>query len=293
MLTVIEGPDGAGKSTLADQLAALYGRTTVLHQGPFESDPFHETLETLRPRLERGESVIWDRSHLGEQVYGPIFRDGDGLGSVNRRMLERWMLSYRAAVVLCYPPFGVALKNWERRHEREMFKDRFAEQYTAWKRIETELPVVGYDYRVQSAYELKNVLDRSRPPVNRGPGIGHFAGGVTLLVGDQVNTSGGPQLPFVGTTGCSPWLTSMLNKARIPERVLYWVNTRDPKGGWTDFSFLRDLRPERVVALGKTASERLSFLCVGHLTAPHPQYWKRFCHADPYPLIKLLREERS
>lgn len=94
MLIVCEGVDGAGKSTLIDQLEEHlpYDRTDTRHLGPPEGDPLEECLTVIRGyRPREGMHLLVDRLHLGELVYGPIFRGesklaGVGAGIVNQRL---------------------------------------------------------------------------------------------------------------------------------------------------------------------------------------------------------------
>ena len=46
-----------------------------------------------------------------------------------------------------------------------------------------------------------------------------------------------------------------------------------------------------IIALGNVASAELKKLGVSHLRTYHPQYWKRFHHSQPYPLIDLLKNK--
>jgi thymidylate kinase len=80
MLILIEGPDGAGKSTLATALIAKIKEVhsmgcvvQLLHKGPPVADPYTEYLDPLRDYAPgTGQHIVCDRWHLGEAVYPQV-----------------------------------------------------------------------------------------------------------------------------------------------------------------------------------------------------------------------------
>lgn len=95
MIVVLEGPDGAGKSSLAAKIAQAVQvdpRCTVrvVHTGPPKpgEDPSASCLaavmEAARLSAE-GQVTVFDRLHVGEMVYGPKFR---GRSGVTRRQAD-------------------------------------------------------------------------------------------------------------------------------------------------------------------------------------------------------------
>lgn len=67
MKIIIEGVDGAGKTTLAKILAEKYG-LEICHCTQHDPADFYFYRETLRK-----ENVIWDRHTIGELIYPLIF----------------------------------------------------------------------------------------------------------------------------------------------------------------------------------------------------------------------------
>ncbi|MGX9225931.1 AAA family ATPase [Streptomyces albus] len=68
---VLEGPDGVGKSTLAERLSAQHG-FQVIHS---PRTPDHLDLATrYREILDRTGRILFDRCFVSELVYGPLHR---------------------------------------------------------------------------------------------------------------------------------------------------------------------------------------------------------------------------
>jgi len=76
MLIVLEGVDGAGKTTLTQRImSTLPAETLRLHSGPLKGDPLKEYLWRLRAyQPDSYQNIICDRWHVGELIYGPLFR---------------------------------------------------------------------------------------------------------------------------------------------------------------------------------------------------------------------------
>jgi hypothetical protein len=122
-------------------------------------------------------------------------------------------------------------------------------------------------------------------------GAGSFTKDVILLVGERTShpEENKYHAPFCSTKGCSGWLNKKLDEAEIPEDKLFWVNALDNDGSEVDLRKLYDaLEPRAVIALGNVAQKQLKKFEIKHELVPHPQYWKRFKHHEPYPLITLL-----
>lgn len=110
MIIVIEGPDGAGKSTMIEELKRQYlmqiGRTDesvqVWHAGPFpqDSNPWTEYVVPISQLVPtRDYLILIDRWHLGELVYGPLLRGQSRLSMAQRDWIDSYLKSLGAIMV--------------------------------------------------------------------------------------------------------------------------------------------------------------------------------------------------
>ena len=80
-ILIIEGCDKTGKTSLAQMLHRMTGAHVIKVSQPTTDDPITEyqawvsKLEYTPGRYDPRRLIIFDRFHLGEFVYGPIFRD--------------------------------------------------------------------------------------------------------------------------------------------------------------------------------------------------------------------------
>jgi len=290
-LIILEGPDGAGKTTLARRSAHM----EYIHFGPPPKGKlgawhqYHALLEDLwdNPRIG---GVVVDRFIHGEKIYGKLLRGGTDLTWAHIRMLERVLMGMDAQLVICLPPWGTVLRNWTMSKDELLTSSRdLYDTYDFYLKLLGDscrmLPRSMFDYTSMTFPE-----GSGSQLTNTGPGIGMFAPGNTLLVGDEVNKKAGKDgWPFVAPGGSSLWLATLLENAKIPEHGLYWINAKTD-GQETGGSFLDALAPGKVIAMGLKASQWCNRHVQGRFyTISHPQYHKRFRHSEPYPLIDLLR----
>lgn len=105
MIIILEGPDGAGKTTLANQLHLLLPYSWRLHRGPLRRDPFDEYEADLET-WDGYTPIICDRWHLGELIYGPILRGASQLDKVARWHIEAFLLARGALQVIITAPLA-------------------------------------------------------------------------------------------------------------------------------------------------------------------------------------------
>lgn len=83
-IVVIEGIDGSGKSTLAnmiEEVAKHKYEVIRLHRGPMQGSVVDEYVRPLF-EIQDNQLLIADRWHVGEMIYGPIYRGVSYVDSV-------------------------------------------------------------------------------------------------------------------------------------------------------------------------------------------------------------------
>jgi len=292
-VTIFEGCDGSGKTTAAKRFAEATGARYV-HLGPLprvNHGLARMYAEAMLPALLGYQDVVMDRSWLSEPIYGAAFREGkDRIHFADYRMLERLALRCGAVVVLCDPGYEVVRSNYEARKGIELLKNasQLLQVYQTYTTLTTDLVVLPYDYtRGAPVGELD--LDMNRDPCHplhvQSAGNWHAD---TVIVGEAFgevkDTDLLYQWPFASFSGegCSRWLAGQLDKIEKSERDLLWLNVGQ------DLSVLYDLPDANIFALGEKAYTTLYAHKIIARAVEHPQYWKRFCHGQKYPLIDLL-----
>lgn len=123
MVVVLEGPDCAGKTTLARALVDTLG-LGYHHEGPPPRGvPVGYYYKTIFDQVSRNSrrGVVFDRLALSEEVYGPVLRGRSGFGPGEYDEFAAHVAP-RAVQVLCLPPLKTCLSAWEADKEKQLLK---------------------------------------------------------------------------------------------------------------------------------------------------------------------------
>jgi thymidylate kinase len=303
MIIILEGPDGAGKSTLVKQLAQHFGDEMVhtIHHGPYPNMPPEALCKTffrsMTPALTFNDTVIMDRSWLSEPIYGAIYRNGDiRVDLPRRRMLERVALSRGGVVIHCQPSFEACANAFMARKDEEYLDDltQLRQVYDEYETLglRTELPIVHYDYETDSFDEVLTGI-RSKSIQNGAGGGGCFKEGVILMLCDKgpranIRPSAAvvPFINFLDDDGPSRMLAMTFEKEGISENDIYWINTQSHDGRPTNPEFIRRLRPRQIFALGNNAYTWAYQNGVRAIKLPPPLYHMQNYPNQPYHILE-------
>jgi len=310
-LIILEGADCSGKTTLAKQLCAAMPDAHYVHYSDYKqvklSLPRMYT-EGMLPAVQNHRPVIMDRCWISEEPYCHVFRplEKPRLDDLDSRMLERLALTCEPILVYCDPGKEQISSVFETRKGIEYLDTidqliAVRDGYTT-RLKRTHLPVIKYNWMKEPGM-VAALVDRvgrlQAHMATHHVGAGSLRAR-TLIVGDSFAThqefDPHYQWPFASFSGqgCSRWLSAQLDKAKIAEHALWWVNQDmlEHSTQWIN-SYMQLDDFDTIIALGNMAMDKLTALSIsGFIGVPHPQWWKRFSFnsKDEYPLITQLKE---
>ena len=127
MNIIIEGPDGAGKSTLANELAKLLNMSVRHFGAPRNSVEAAQQYSLYLDITDGLYNTIIDRAWYSDMVYGPIFRNGAHINYQMMIHLERNLDD--AVLIYCT---GAEHEMWLAAQKRG---ETYVENYTQFKEI--------------------------------------------------------------------------------------------------------------------------------------------------------------
>lgn len=141
-LCILEGVDGAGKTTLAEYLCQRY-KAMYFHDGP-PNNPEYALSELTDDLAQHPERSVFDRFHLGNFAYGTVFRGSSDLSTFEMELLDEMLNKRGAALILCQPPEEQIEKNMRQRRKEGIIDPRgFEDSWEKSKRI-MELMRLGF-----------------------------------------------------------------------------------------------------------------------------------------------------
>lgn len=112
---MLEGPDLAGKTTLAKMIQRRVKDAKIVHRGPPTKTWQEEYLYPLDDMAWRGGMWILDRWHWGEMIYGPLLRGCSLLDDEAVRQVEAKCDQHHVVRVLLLPSRILLEKRWRER----------------------------------------------------------------------------------------------------------------------------------------------------------------------------------
>lgn len=298
MLVIIEGPDKAGKTTLAKEITKRFGYC-YSHFGAPGPDPGREYADFLC-KLER--PTVCDRFYIGEQVYGPLLRGKSLISNLQKAVLERLCRFRGAVLIYASTPLEVCQERLARSKDDDVTPVQNAIAWKMFQEIIKEIhiaPMCLYDS--SRAESLDVLLAQIRPVLHTMhslaglahiycTGIGTIFGSKMVVVGESLNE----RVTWVGKPFdkgvSSEFLYSCMREAEIPEAKLYLCNA--DKLTVEESMFIRQGETLPWLALGELAHAKLQELRIDHTWIPHPQYWKRFHANEREEYVGMLKKWR-
>jgi hypothetical protein len=282
VITILEGPDLAGKSTLARQLAELHN-TEVLRQGPPPRGV--NILERyLRPiqdwcyesMTNRPTHLVLDRWHVGELIYGPLLRGKSLLTPCQADYIDMVLQTFGCNFIHVTAPLDVLEQRYDMRGDGLIKREQLKQIQMNYERWMYSRP-----HWVMDEFTHRNAFSVSHPSPLAGQYIGPRRPKV-LLLGDRRNkdTFIFPFVPARATSG--HWLMGALHEAKVNHMAVGIMNACE-----LNPEFLRaqwvNLGMPPVITLGQNAKKAWDAVYDGNglITSMthylnHPQYERRF-----------------
>lgn len=123
---IIEGIDGAGKSTFIEKLDKAISDSQEWYETRWDKVFYHRGVpegtieqEYMNPllRVKKNEFFVADRWHVGEMVYGPIYRGESLVSGEWEKDIEEQLDRMKAIKIILLPPLEVVKKRLAERGE--------------------------------------------------------------------------------------------------------------------------------------------------------------------------------
>lgn len=174
-LIIVEGPDGAGKSTLVKKLEKQFNAMSI-HNCEYPSadgdqlEAIFSYQFTIAEHLAMraivpSSVVILDRSFLSELIYGPVYRGKPRLSDEAKGRLNKRLSITSAMTIICHPTFSVCRDNFL--SGREEMLDSVEQLQRVWDGyhaanlpLDFDASVTYYDYIRTPYYTLVETIRR-------------------------------------------------------------------------------------------------------------------------------------
>lgn len=160
-MIIIEGPDGAGKTTLVNQLYYMFDdELRVGERGTKDRDflwkvTVPDTMKAMAQyALSQGPVTIWDRLFYSELVYAPLGMPPREVefNASQQNHIERFIEVADFPVIFCMPPWDVVEYNIKQEHQMPGVVEHGKDIYHAYQVLLQRVPdrTILYDFTYET-----------------------------------------------------------------------------------------------------------------------------------------------
>lgn len=105
-MIILEGADGAGKTTAAEELSRIL-QAPLIHSPGYNVNWWMSAF--AHHEADPGDIVIYDRFYFSEFVYGPVLRGSNRVEPWFEEYVRKvWLPSVKPLVIFCHVPYETA-----------------------------------------------------------------------------------------------------------------------------------------------------------------------------------------
>lgn len=139
-MIVVEGPDGAGKTTLVQYLKEHYklhvGTRGVKDRDLLYTVTVNDTMRALGKAVRAANTtLIWDRLYYSDFVYAPIQERPIAFNASQQTHVDRVLDALRCPIIVCLPPFEVVEANAAAVHQMPGVDTNIAMIYYSYEKM--------------------------------------------------------------------------------------------------------------------------------------------------------------
>lgn len=153
-MILVEGPDGAGKTTLVEQLQAFFdigvGERGTNNRDDLWKVTVSDTYQAINKAVAGNEEpLIWDRLFFSDFIYSKYMNRACQFTNEQRIHILEMLRALHCPVILCLPPKHEVIKNVRgESHQMNGVKERIESIYDDYERMICWMPqqTILYDY---------------------------------------------------------------------------------------------------------------------------------------------------
>jgi hypothetical protein len=299
VIIALEGPDLSGKSTAAQQLMAVKSNAELLKKGP-PVNGLTILEQYLKPLSDRADvladnkiTLVLDRWHIGELVYGPILRGKSLLSTRQADYIDMVLQSFGCHFYHVTAPLNILEDRYDIRGDGLIKREQLL---TIWFEYQMQLTDRRSHWAMCTPSLLTEFLPR-QDVVAPSPRAGQYIGPAkpkVLLLGDQRNDQRFI-FPFVPElTSSGHWLMAAMCAAGVNHMDVGIMNACDVDPDVLLAQWM-DLDNPPVVCLGNNAWRQWS---IAHgadvntisIKVNHPQWMRRFAYTAIESYGRTIKE---
>jgi len=297
VITVLEGPDLAGKTSIAQRLMTGRPPRALLRKGPPRAGSIlDQYLGPINDRLylltTTSTHLVLDRWHMGELVYGPLLRDKSLLTEQQADYIDMVLQTFGCSFEYVKAPLEVLEQRYDLRGDTLIKRDDLKTIFDGYETIFKTRP-----HWVERTSD--KIFDRADAPMHAAR-AGRYIGPANpevLLLGDQRNDRRF-MFPFVPERASSGhWLMGAMHAAGVDHMKVGIMNACETDPGIV-FDQWWGLGKPPIVTLGVNARRQWNYAHGGDwptiaTDAKHPQWMRRFAYTAMESYGEIIKEAMS